>query len=543
MRLLAPSIPFALGPPGESGYIGHMKRLLPALLIGLARQATLAQCGPCTVGDTCTVDPPFPTVCPAITPVGTVGVPYGLDVTFWIPPSFPEPTTQLNVVLQEVTLVSMENVPLGLTYEASSPTLTYYPQTDPFGCVRVCGIPMQAGNDTIRLTAIAQGTVGGINTTQNQSLNIPVQALPASADTVPDFIASADSACAPLVVSFSAAESAPGMNAVFSWDFGNGSIYNGAAPPDQTYAEGGTYPVTLQRAFSVPLLTQLVISGVSNSWCGDLDEPNLPIIGCVGQPDLYFTITDSRLALERSSLVTNAQSATWNNLSIPLAFPPFTLRVYDNDDLSDDDLLGTFTLDATTGSASFAQGGTIGSRQVQVQTVLTTEYTDTVVVFSTPSFTLGLDADAETICATDLGLASYEWALNGTSVSETGPCVAAANGLWSLVGTSAEGCSGSAELLVAGLGIDDRLDPLGFTVSPNPASDVLWVELEHALCGQADLTLLDASGRAVRNETLSVSDWGVPRPVDVSALRPGAYWVRLRCAAHQAQRRVMLLRR
>lgn len=520
-----------------------MKRLLPALLLGLVHNATLAQCGPCAVGDTCTVDPPFPAVCPAITPTGTVGVPYALDVTFWIPPSFPEPTTQLNVVLQEVTLVSMENVPLGLTYEASSPTLTYYPQIDPFGCVRVCGIPMQAGNDTIRLTAVAQGTVGGISTTQNQSLNIPVQALPASADTVPDFIASADSACAPLTVSFSEAESAPGMTTAFTWDFGNGSTFNGAAPPDQTYTAGGAYPVTLQRAFSVPMLTQLVITGVANSWCGDLDEPNLPIVGCVGQPDLYFTITDSRLALDRSALVSNAQSATWNNLSIPLAFPPFTLRVYDSDDISADDLLGTFTIDASSGSASFSQGGTAGSRQVQVETVLTTIYTDTIVVFSNPSFSLSLDVDAGTLCATEQGLAAYAWTLNGAPVSVTGPCVDVANGLWGLTATSDEGCSGSAELLVNGVGIEEPSNALGFSVSPNPVSGMLWIEMDDAPCERADLHLLDASGRVVLAEVMAVGPESAPRAVDLSALHPGPYWAQLRCGSRQAQRRVMLVRR
>ena len=65
--------------------------------------AGLAQCGACSIGDTCTVSPPFPTVCPQITPVGYVGHPYELDVTFWIPASFPEPTTQLNVVVDQVT--------------------------------------------------------------------------------------------------------------------------------------------------------------------------------------------------------------------------------------------------------------------------------------------------------------------------------------------------------------------------------------------------------------------------------------------------------
>lgn len=520
-----------------------MKRHLPLLLFLLAGPRLMAQCGPCAAGDTCTVDPPYPAVCPPITPVGTVGVPYALDVTFWLPPSFAEPTTQLNVVLQEVTLVSMENVPLGLTYEANSPTLTYYPQADPFGCVRVCGIPMQAGNDTIRLTAVAQGTIGGINTTQNQSLGIPIQALPISADTVPDFVASPDSACAPLTVSFSEAEGAPGMTAVFNWTFGNGNSYSGAAPPDQTYAEGGAYSVTLERVFSVPMLTQLTITGVSNSWCGDLDEPNLPIVGCVGQPDLYFTVMDSRLALWRSSVTSNVQSTTWNSLAIPLGFPPFTLRIYDKDDLSDDDLLGTFTITTATGSASFSQSGTAGSRQVDLQTVLTTTYTDTVVVFDTPSFALNLDTDAGTLCATDQTLAVYSWTLNGSAVSETGPCVPAVNGLWGLTASSAEGCSSGAELLVTGVGIEEHGGGLGLSVVPNPASDLLWVDVDSAPCDRVAFQLLDPSGRVVLAEAIKTGNSATRHALDVSTLSAGAYWVRVSCGADHAQRQVMLVRR
>ena len=117
-----------------------MRSLLLSLAVLCGVAHGVAQCGPCVVGDTCTVDPPFPAVCPSVTPAGTVGVPFSIDVTFWLPPSFPEPTTQLNVVLEEVTLISIENLPLGLTYETNSPTLVFYPQQDPFGCVRVLSL-------------------------------------------------------------------------------------------------------------------------------------------------------------------------------------------------------------------------------------------------------------------------------------------------------------------------------------------------------------------------------------------------------------------
>ena len=520
----------AQGPiQAHPGYLGPMKRALFGFIASCVAAGAMAQCGPCAIGDTCTVDPPFPTVCPSVTPVGTVGVPYDLDVTFWIPPSFPEPTTQLNVVLQQVTLISMENVPLGLTYEANSPTLTYFPQSDPFGCVRVCGIPMVAGNDTIRLTAIAQGTAGGIAINQNYTLGIPIQVLPATQDTLPDFTFAPDSLCAPMTVSFTEALGAAGMTTTFSWDFGNGSTFSGNAPPDQNYPDGGDFPATLQRSFSVPMLTQLAISSVSNAWCGDLDEPNLPIVGCVGQPDLYFTLQDARLALWRSSLVDNVQSTTWNNLTIPLGFPPFTLRVYDKDEISADDLLGTFAITSATGSASFTQSGTAGSRQVQVQTVLTTSFTDTVHVFGVPVTTLTLDLDAGTLCAEDQSLTSYAWSLNGEVVAnEQGPCVPASNGLWQVTGTSPEGCISTSSLLVSGVGIIEQESPSALLLAPNPCSGPVRLVPSRHLNGNALVRVLDLHGRVVLSaQTQMSAQQGLV--IDVSSLRSGMYAVHVEC--------------
>ncbi|MBK9146959.1 MAG: T9SS type A sorting domain-containing protein [Flavobacteriales bacterium] len=515
-----------------------MKRTLFGFCAGCIAASAMSQCGPCAISDTCTVDPPFPTVCPAITPIGTVGVPYDLDVTFWIPPSFAEPTTQLNVVLQEVTLVSMENVPLGLTYEASSPTLIYYPQVDPFGCVRVCGVPMVAGNDTIQLTAVAQGTVGGIAINQNYSLGIPIQVLPAPQDTVADFTSAPDSLCAPMTVAFSEAVGAAGMTTTFTWDFGNGTSFSGSAPPEQTYTEGGQYPVSLQRAFSVPMLTQVSVSGVSNSWCGDLDEPNLPIVGCVGQPDLYFTVQDSRLAIWRSSTLNNVQSTTWNNLSIPLGFPPFTLRIYDQDELSDDDLLGNFIITSATGSASFSQGGTNGTRQVEVQTVLITTYSDTVHVLGNPVFTLAYDEVTGTVCATDQSLGTYAWSLDGLLVEgQTGPCVPASNGLWSLLGTTVEGCSGSAQLLLSGVGINEVDTGLRLQLHPVPSSGA--VTLIASVGGIADITVLDPGGRVVHAERRAqLGEKGAV--LDLAHLGAGYYLVRVEVDGTSSTVRLML---
>ncbi|MBK9175333.1 MAG: T9SS type A sorting domain-containing protein [Flavobacteriales bacterium] len=434
----------------------------------------------------------------------------------------------------------MENVPLGLTYEASSPTLTYFPQVDPFGCVRICGIPMIAGSDTIRLTATAQGTVGGVAVNQDYSLNIPIEIWPASQDTIPDFSFSPDSLCAPMTVSFSNPADAPGMTSAFNWNFGNGNTHSGNSPPTQTYNSGGEYPVTLQSTFSVPMLTQVAITSVSGAWCGDLDEPNLPIIGCVGQPDLYFSVMDSRLAMVRSAVVNNVQSTTWNNLAIPLAFPPFTLRVYDSDALSADDILGTFAFDASSGISSFSASGTAGQHTVQVQTVLSLTYTDTVVVFPLPDLTLSFNAVSGLLCASEAELASYSWTLDGNPViGESGSCVVATNGLWAVTGVNGFGCSSSASLVVTGVGLDElESDGELIGVYPVPTREQLFVRLFDSILTGWQLTITDPSGRLLLYKQIP----GSPGPVvvDVSSLAPGTYVLRVHDADRAAVKRFVV---
>lgn len=517
-----------------------MKPIILALVATCLNSFALGQCGACTIGDTCMVSPPYPTICPPVAPVGIVGVPYELDVTFWIPPTFQDNTTSLNVVLQELTLLNLERVPLGLTFEASSPTLTYYPQISPYGCVRVCGVPVQANTDSILVIGQAQGTAGGLPINQVVTLRLPIVILPASADTVPDFFFAPDSLCAPMTISLSEAQGAPGMTTSFSWSFGNGNAFNGAAPPDQAYLVGGSHPITLQRSFSVPTMTQLAVTEVSNSWCGDLDEPNLPLIGCVGQPDLYFTLTDSRLAIWRSTIVNNAQSTTWNNLSIPLGFPPFTLRIYDKDDLSADDLLGTFPITEAEGGAGFSQNGTTGSRQVQVQTVLSISYTDTAVVYPLPEVTLEADFENGLMCASPSNLAWYEWTLDGVPLQGVNSsCAPLANGAWVVTATSAEGCVGDASQTVNGVGIrESSMAGNGLNLEAWLGAEGLLVRLGQSTSG-GRLQLFDASTRLVLAHDFA-SGTVMPFSVPVPSLANGCYVLRAEQGGLDAVRRIVV---
>ena len=516
----------------------------PLLLVALAWSVSdgHAQCGTCTTGDTCTVSPPFPTACPMIAPVGMVGAPYSFDVTFWIPPSFAEPSTGLNVVLQEVRVIGINNVPLGLTFEASHLDLIYYPQQDPFGCVRVCGIPMLPYNDSLVVRVLGTGTVGGIAINREQALRIPLVILPADGSNV-GFAMSSDSACAPVTVEFAPLLIAPGLNSSFYWDFGNGNTYAGPDPPPQLFTTAGTHLVSLQTTVTVPMLAQVVLTGVSNAWCGDVDEPNLPLIGCVGQPDPYFTLTDALGGQFRSTTVSNVQSTTWNGLAIPLSFPPFTLRFYDSDAISADDLLGAFVLSGAIGTFPFSASGTAGSVLVQTQTVQAFSNVDSILVLPAPNTALVYDQDAGTLCAEDLDLVAYSWTLNGDPLpEETGPCVIAANGNWELTGTNSQGCVGSSSYSLVGLGMID-LAGLGggVQISPVPNSGRFTVRASGLVGrGFVRISVIDAMGRTVHQEHLASSGPQLMRTIDLGAVAIGAYVLRLEDAGHMRSTRFLV---
>ena len=482
--------------------------------------AGLAQCGACSIGDTCTVSPPFPTVCPQITPVGYVGHPYELDVTFWIPASFPEPTTQLNVVVDQVICTGIEGIPLGLDYEASSPDITFYPQQQPFACVRVCGVPLIATIDTIIVHATINGTVGGIGTTRGYDIPIAITVLPADSALLPVSLGP-DSGCAPLSVQFGPVPTVPGYTNTYDWDLGNGTSSTLALPPPQVYG-AGTYPISLTTTHTAPALTQLSITSVNNAWCGNLDEVNLTFIGCTGQPDLFFTLIDGRLSEYRSSVANNTQSHTWSGLSVPLVNPPYTLRIYDQDALSDNDLLGTFTIDAATGTVAFSGSGTSGQRIAAQSTIATITHTDSLVVLPSPNTTLDFNMTAGALCTADMGLPSYTWALNNEVVAgENGPCILASNGTWTVTAVNEFGCSSTSSYQVIGLGVDgtsaaaEALYPVpnnGRFVAPLPTVP-------------AEVVVVDAIGRVVYRR--SYPNQADRTEIDLGAVPTGTYTYRV----------------
>src|SRR5690606_11365337 len=149
----------------------------------------------------------------------------------------------------------------------------------------------------------------------------------------------------------------------YAWDFGNGNTSDAALPPAQTYDEPGTYLVSLQTVIGGYVLGEVILTGVNSNWCGDVEEPNLPIVGCTGSPDLYFVLTDANGGSYTSSTQDNTTTAQWQNVQQLLSTPPYSISFYDEDAVSGDDLLGTFNIPGNGEGTYFINvaGGTTGS--------------------------------------------------------------------------------------------------------------------------------------------------------------------------------------
>ena len=111
-------------------------------------------------------------------------------------------------------------------------------------------------------------------------------------------------------------------------------------------------------------LTSVVVNGLNDSWCGDIEETNWPFIGCTASPDPYATLTDANgnTIYQSASNVDNFSLDL--ALNIPLTDFPYTLTIWDEDGViggvgSSDDNLGNFTLDGSqTGTFTLSNSGT-----------------------------------------------------------------------------------------------------------------------------------------------------------------------------------------
>ena len=117
------------------------------------------------------------------------------------------------------------------------------------------------------------------------------------------------------------------------------------------------------------VLESVTITAVNNNWEDILGEK----ISNGGAPDIYIEIRDTNNTLiwkKVNSINNNNVSCYYENTVLPITIDtgklvllngPYTLKIFDDDVTSTDDLLGTFTFTAVSGTGIFSEGGTSGS--------------------------------------------------------------------------------------------------------------------------------------------------------------------------------------
>ncbi|MCB0758892.1 MAG: PKD domain-containing protein [Flavobacteriales bacterium] len=420
--------------------------LASALIAFIGAQA---QCSTCTIDFSCGAVPAYPTLCPLQPADAIVGQAYESDITFWMPTNFDDPGTGVNVDFLQMTITGVTGLPFGMQLTTNDPLGIYYPPQNQFGCARLCGTPIGSGTYTVAINIIAQVEASGFTLNVPQTFGITLVVQPGTGGNN-SFSFTPASGCGNAEVQFSALLDGGASPTTYAWDFGNGGTSD-LAEPITTYAAPGNYPVSLTTTIGGFVLTDVVLSGVSDNWCGDVEEPSL-FGACTGAPDLYFVLTDGSGNSFTSSSGSNSTNRTWNNVDRLMDAPPYSIQFFDEDVVSQDDDLGTFNIPSgSNGNVPFALGnGTYGSLTIALQPQQVFTDSDTVRVFPAPQLTTTYDTASATLCATDTLQLVYTWFNDGDTIhGVNGPCVQAdSTGAWWGVATNAYGCTASSDTIV-----------------------------------------------------------------------------------------------
>ncbi|MEM9821592.1 MAG: T9SS type A sorting domain-containing protein [Bacteroidota bacterium] len=360
-----------------------MRIALPKFLL-LTLVATLyvshleAQCPNCEI----TLPPSLPEDTLFLSPVaeGEVGLFYEEDLSFRMPLTT-DPVNAINpdvpagLDIEEITLLSIANVPPGLAWEADESI--YIPEDNSDGCMRFCGTPLVPGTYVMDVTVVAKVSIFS----QTTSFTIEMIVLPSSSSNA-GFSMSNNVACESAIVSFEnniPSNGVPGIS--YQWDFGNGNSTLNEQPNDQQYTAPGIYEVQYQAIVDT---VGYILTNIEILETGCTDFPTFPNFSTA--PDLSITVydPDSNIVFETPNY-DNTFPPISASLFLPLTQGNYTIEVIDDDS-------GINLGDDLCGLVSFNQfvSGVIVSDEFSMQLTIvhpvdTITTVDTVYIFENPA--------------------------------------------------------------------------------------------------------------------------------------------------------------
>jgi hypothetical protein len=437
-----------------------MKNLILCLSFLFLGSLSKAQCPGCVVDLQCAAFPAAPLLCPAIGPNGQQNSYYDENFTFYMPALFN--TQGVDVTLNQITITGITGIPPGLTSQTSaSPSNIFYPSQNPpateRGCVKICGTPQLIGNYTIIVAVLAQVSTPFGNISQNNSFTVPITILPPPGGNA-SFNYNPALGCNPLSVDFDALINSTGFDTVtYAWQFNNGNTSNLVIPPSQIYTVPDTHYVSLTTKIYQYQIKQLSIQAIGSAWCGDVEEPNYPLIGCTASPDLFFQLNNNG-STQASSTIADQLSASWSNLNLVLTSPLFSLDFYDEDLISSNDNLGSNVFNISgAGTYNINTSEIIGTFTVDTMLYQTYLDVDTIIVFETPVAPIITSTAANEFCVGDSlllnstnGNGNLQWFLNDTTLiigANLPNLVVSSTGSYNIIETNNFGCSANSNAI------------------------------------------------------------------------------------------------
>ena len=451
-----------------------------------------SQCVDCVPAEDCTSDDGFPTICPESLPAATTGEFYEETITFFMPADVVDPGSGVSASLNSVTVTAITGVPLGLTVTLDEPDAVYEPSNgQTSGCASICGEPVLAGIYDMVISISALASAFGIEQVVNESFAY-VLVVEEGAGGTGTFTFAPTNGCDSLWASFGAyLVGGPNQITTYGWDFGNGITSSNSSVDSVLFDETGSYDVVLQTVIADQILTQVTLNSTAGGGWDDGWSPD---------PDPYFILSDANGSnVYTSSTAQESYSATWSGLAIVLTNPPYSIAFYDEDFLAGDDDLGSTSFTPSgVGTIDLNANPSYAVATIGLQEAVNVADSATVTVNSSPEVGL-IWLNDDTLSSTNPYLSQYDW-MWGDSVLLSGPefeFEPVANGYYSVIGTSALGCSSSSDSLLH-CSMESTLE-LELTSGDSGDPELLmtqagWVEYVWTANGVASDTLEDMEG-------------------------------------------------
>ncbi|MEL6925355.1 MAG: T9SS type A sorting domain-containing protein, partial [Bacteroidota bacterium] len=367
----------------------------------------------------------------------------------------------------------VNNLPAGVSWEANKETYPLDEGND--GCIKLCGIPLEADSFLIEVQLNAK--IGFINRQTTVELNMYIAP---SLSVNEGFTLVDPEGCGQVVASFENNVPSNGTEGFsYNWDFGNGNSSTEEDPLSQIYSTPGEYVVNYEAIIDTIgfILTELRVEDIG---CGDL----------LSKPDLYINIKNP--AGEYIYQTDNER-----NTDPPISFKPnivigpgqYTLEVMDEDGGLDggDDLCTSLNFTREfSGEVSGSDWSVVFNFIHPVDTVVTT---DTVRVFAIPDAPQIEVRGPLSFCAgqSALLISSYAeenlWYKDGVPLTgaNTAEWEAFESGDYQVAYTSDKGCVAFSEVIT--------IETLGLPEEPVFVNENNELKLDPSVTLPADYTL------------------------------------------------------